>query len=98
MPSWSAVTKALLDDSYTAVKFAEVECRVAKAACAKHGAGSKGWPTMKTFSSQTGAAGAHYVQREKGMVCDELKKEERMRALIEETAATAAPAAAGGEL
>lgn len=94
VPTWSAVTKALLDDGFTSVSFAEVECRSAAASCSEHEAGKRGWPTLKVFSPATGPAGAHYKQRDAGMVCDELKKPERMKALIEETAAAAAAAAA----
>ena len=87
------MTKELLDVGYSAIRFVEVECRAAQKACAQHEAGRRGWPTFKSFSAVTGPAGAHYTQKDSGMVCDDLKQVARMRALIEETAAAGASSA-----
>jgi hypothetical protein len=79
--------------------FVEVECRQSQALCAKYKAGAAGWPTLVSFTRDSGLAGIPYAKKTSGMVCDELKVEANLRAHVEATLAAAAPrAAAASEL
>ena len=76
--------------------FAEVECRANGGFCSKHGAGSGGWPTVKSFSAAA-PGGLPYPRTRDGMVCDELKGAGVLHSYVKRTLAlTASSAAAGG--
>jgi len=69
-----------------------------------HGAGSKGWPTIKYFNAAC-PDGCHYEQKTKDAVCTELGNDKYMMEYIFEAAgleddavAAAAAAGHGGEL
>ncbi len=65
----------------------QVECRASNALCSAHSAGSGGWPTIKYFDATTGVRGANYKKKTSGMVCDELKVVDNMKAYVTETVA-----------
>ena len=63
-----------------------------------HGAGSKGWPTIKYFNAAC-PDGCHYEQKTSDAVCTELGNDKYMMEYIREAAGLegdAAAAAAGG--
>ncbi len=72
---------------YPGARFAEVECRANSELCGTHSAGKGGWPTIKYFNAATGPNGAFYKQKTKGMICDELKIVDNMKAYVTETVA-----------
>jgi hypothetical protein len=88
-PTYSKVAEA----GVAGAAFVEVECRTSQELCSKYQAGAGGWPTLVTFTKQTGLAGARFQQKTQGMVCDELKVEANLRAHVEATLKDAAAAA-----
>ena len=93
-PTYAKVAEA----GVVGAAFVEVECRQSQALCQQYKAGQGGWPTLISFTKHTGLAGARFVQKTQGMVCDELKVEANMRAHVEATLAAARGATAGAEL
>ena len=87
-PAFTTVAAAGIPKAF----FGEVECRDHPALCQEHEAGRGGWPTVRTFSAATGAAGEKYVQKTSGMVCEELRSgttlEDYVRAQLEVAAAS----------
>lgn len=75
--------------------FAEVECRANGALCSAHGAGSGGWPTVKSFSAAA-PRGLPYPRTRDGMVCEELKADGVLRSYVTRTLALTASSAGGG--
>jgi len=57
-----------------------------------HEAGRGGWPTLKYFNSKTGVAGAKYVQKQQGPVCEEMKVPSAVEAWVLETSGASASA------
>jgi len=55
-----------------------------------HEAGRGGWPTLKYFNKQTGVAGAKYVQKQEGPVCEEMKVPAAVEAWVREQSGAAA--------
>ena len=64
--------------------FAEVECRSpgGQALCSAHGAGSGGWPTIKSFSLAA-PGGLPFPRTQHGSVCDEIASPGRLQAYAE---------------
>jgi hypothetical protein len=84
------------------VAFADVNhatAGLAKATLDVQQPGEGGWPTIRYFNKETGPAGASYLRKLGGMVCDELKQDKYMTAYIEEAGKTklAAPGKADGK-
>jgi hypothetical protein len=77
--------------------FAEVECRSpgGQALCATHGAGSGGWPTIRSFSAAT-PGGAPFPRTQQGSVCDEIASPGRLQAYVEGLVGGSGAAAGGG--
>jgi len=50
----------------------------------KYQAGHGGWPTVRYFNAETGYDGAPYTQKTSGAMCDELGKDEYMRAYVQD--------------
>jgi hypothetical protein len=73
----------------------QVECRTpgGQALCSTHGAGSGGWPTIKSFSAAT-PGGAPFPRTQQGSVCDEIASPGRLQAYAEGLVGSAA--ASGG--
>lgn len=94
-PAFTAVAAAGIPKAL----FGEVECRDHQALCQEHEAGRGGWPTVRVFTSATGAQGSKYVQKTHGMVCDELKSGTTLEDYVRAQVADAAQAAdaTGGE-
>jgi hypothetical protein len=100
------MTKSLDESLASDVILASIECREVPAVCRANAAGSGGWPTIKTFTKATGAAGSFYTQKQQGKaVCDELKVVDNMKAYVNEAVvaerkrvAAGAAASGSGEL
>jgi hypothetical protein len=95
-PTWKSVTTGSLKD-YPGVDYFEVDCRNPNTNCQKYGAGSGGWPTIKTFSAKSGETGAMYKQKTSKAVCDELKEVSAMEAYVKEAVAAIRPPPVSGD-
>lgn len=61
-----------------------MEVRQAQELGRSHEAGRGGWPTLKYFNKDTGLAGAKYIQKQEGPVCEEMKVPANMESWVRE--------------
>lgn len=61
-----------------------------------HNPGAGGWPTIRYFNKDTGVAGAPYVKKTSGAMCEELGNIDYMQAYVEEYAHTSLCSVASG--
>lgn len=81
-PGWNSIIQEFSGNSK--VSFGDINLREESISGAPHNPGQGGWPTIRYFNQDTGPEGGSYVQKTDGPICEELKKEQNMRAYVQE--------------
>jgi len=82
----------------TDVSFGDIDMSKDRVTSLQGMGGKGGWPTIRYFNAETGINGAEYKKKTSEPICEELKKDENMRAYILEYGKTTLESPDGDEL